>query len=353
MDTGQPFAAPETALATAADAFKAFDNPVPSQARDERGKFASAAPDPVEQEDVETDAAEMAEADAEAVETADDDVETEDTETAAEEAQPDDVPMPASWSKDDAETWSELSPSAKAKILTREGQRDAAINLKFQEAANERKQAETLASEAAANRAQYAEAIDQVVSLIQPQQPDISLLDPNSPNYDPDGYHIGRAQFEQASQYLGQLQQQRESIRAQQTQEEAAQFQRQWAEGAPKLLETVPDLADPAKRPALERDLGTFAIESGFPAEMLAQASPDEVAILWKAMQYDRQKAAAARVKATAKPAPKPAQPAIRPGVAPTRSSTEAAANQKAMKRLAQSGSVDDAAHFFKSAFRK
>ena len=351
MDTGQPFVAPETAIPNPADGFKASDNPAPAQARDEQGKFASTAP--VEPEELETEAVETDEAEAEPVEVADDDVETEDTETAAEEAQPDAVPMPASWSKDDAEIWSELSPSAKAKILTREGQRDAAINLKFQEAANERRQAETLASEAAANRARYAEAIDQVLGLVKPQQPDISLLDPQSPYYDPDSYHIARAQYEQSANLIGSLEQQREHIRAQQSQDEQAQFQRMWSEGGPKLLETVPDLADPAKRQAAERDMLIFAQDSGIPTGALAQASPEEVGILWKAMQYDRQKAAAARVKATAKPAPKPAQPAIRPGVAPTRSSTEAAANQKAMKRLAQSGSVDDAAHFFKSAFRK
>jgi GH24 family phage-related lysozyme (muramidase) len=50
---------------------------------------------------------------------------------AAEEAQPDAVAMPASWSREDERLWSTLSPEAQARIAEREGQRDAAISLAY------------------------------------------------------------------------------------------------------------------------------------------------------------------------------------------------------------------------------
>ena len=70
--------------------------------------------------------------------------------------------------------------------------------------------------------------------------------------------------------------------------------------------------------------------------------------VLWKAAQFDKQREAAQRVKAQPKPQPKPSAPAIRPGVTQPASLTRQNAQQKAMERLAQTGSIEDGAAMFK-----
>ena len=137
LDTAQPLAAETDPVADAAQAFKVSlgQADAPERSRDDRGRFASpreAGDAPDEDEEIEAAEADEAEA-AENVEETDDDAET------AEEAQSELAAMPSSWAKEDAEIWSELPPEAQARIAEREGQRDAAVNQKFQDAANLRK----------------------------------------------------------------------------------------------------------------------------------------------------------------------------------------------------------------------
>src|SRR4051812_9561602 len=113
--TAQPDPAAETdpnaQLQSAADAFKAFttDQPI-ARPRDEQGRFA---PAETGEPEIEAEAEAGAESDAETV---DDDEQLE-------EAQPDAVDMPSSWSKEDSELWEALPADAQAKIATREAER--------------------------------------------------------------------------------------------------------------------------------------------------------------------------------------------------------------------------------------
>src|SRR6476620_7646280 len=168
-ETAQPDVAAETdPIALGAEAFKVALGQAPERPRDESGRFTSTAEaQPDEGEEINAEEGEEPGA-------AESDEDTDEGEEAAEEAQPEAVDMPASWSKEDAEIWSELPPEAKARIAEREGQRDAAVGQKFQEAANLRKAHEAEIIEARTNRERYAQAIDQVMSLVQPQQPPIS-----------------------------------------------------------------------------------------------------------------------------------------------------------------------------------
>src|SRR3546814_10014442 len=52
------------------------------------------------------------------------DAEPIEADEAAEEAQPEPVEMPASWSKDDAELWESLPPDTQAKMAERIGQQE-------------------------------------------------------------------------------------------------------------------------------------------------------------------------------------------------------------------------------------
>lgn len=345
METAQPVAAENTPLSVE-QAVAAMLPPEPdTKPRDERGRFAAqqqaeAEEAPEQVEPNETEAPETVNPDDGAEDEAGEPV----AEEAADEAQPDDaIPLPASWSKEDEAEWNALPANAKAKIFAREAQRDAAVNAKFQEAANARKSAEAEAQQAAQHRTQLVQQIETVASLIQPQAPDRSMLDPQSPSYDPEGYLRAQAEFQDAQGYLSQLQQQRQSLLAQQEQEEARARQAEWQEYAPQLLADIPELAQPEKAAAVEAAIYRYATSAGFTPELLAQVSARETHILWKAMQYDQGKAAAQRVKAQAKPQPKPSGPVVKPGVPQPASATRESNLRALSERLERSGSIEDA----------
>ncbi len=314
----------------------------PERPRDERGRFAGSEQDqPEDAPDEALDEIDAAEGDD--PEAAQDDAEG-DAPEAADEAQPeDDIPLPVSWSEEDAATWKALPAQAKAKILAREAQRDAAVNAKFQEAANVRKAAEAEAQQAAQHRAQLLQQIDLVQSLVVPERPDPAMLNPQSDRYDPEGYLRAQAEHDAAREYLGGLQQQKQQLLAQQQAQERAAWEQREAAERPKLLAAVPDLANPEKAPAILAQLHSYGIEAGFTPEMLAEATSGEVTLLWKAMQYDKQKAAAQQVKAQARPQQKPAAPAVKPGVSVPQSSRRVAEVQQLNERLSKTGSIEDA----------
>jgi hypothetical protein len=353
-DTAQPATAAETVVASdpienAANAFKAELGQIatPEKRRDEQGRFAPTQPEAAEEE-IEAEAeGEIPEADAESHD-------EEETGEAAEEAQPDPVDLPASWPSEKAELWQTLPPEAQAVIAEREGQRDAAVNAKFQEAANLRKAHEAEIIEAQTNGQKFVEAAEFVLQLAQPQRPARTMLDPSSSDYNPDAYHLANAQYEEQSQLLGQIAQQREQILAQQAQ--AAEARRLQQIGAieeahrPELLKLVPAFAgtDVAAKHAAAVEIIDYAKSQGIPEEYfqdLSGITSADLKIAWKAMQYDKMQ----KAKATVQPkAAKPAAPPVRPGVASSKSGIENAKRKGAFDRLARSGSVEDGAAVWK-----
>lgn len=360
-DTAQPIAAAEAVesrgdqIDAAADAFKNFLNPQPERPRDEAGRFAPTQPVEAVEEEIE------AEPEDETAEIAENDAEPEDTDEAADEAQPDDVDLPASWAKEDAEIWSALPAEAKAKIAEREAQRDAAVNQKFQEAANARKAVEAQVAEANANRDQYAQLIENVTALITPQRPDPYQYGLGTGAYDREAYDLAVVQYEQAQSILTGLQQQREQLSAQQIAEAEAARKAQHDEieraAWPRFVADVPEMADQQKAPAVFREIVEYAVSSGIPEavfrdpEVSKNLTSPELHMAWKAMMFDRQKEAAKRVKAS-KPEPRKAAPAVKPNGITSRQSIEHANRSKAMERLARTGSVEDAAAIFKQHFK-
>lgn len=352
-DTAQPMLAAENvALDNAADAFKAFLNPEPAQPRDEVGRFASPQPAADQGDDLTDDEAVIG-ADKEGVELDDD----QETDEAAEEAQLEAVDMPSSWGEGDAELWAQLSPEAQARIVEREAQRDAGLNQKLMEAANVRKALEAQAQEANANRDAYAQAIDQVVGMIQFPKPNPVDYGMGTEHYNRDGYDLAVYQWEQAQGQIQGLLQQRQQIAAQQEQE--AQLARQAAlqeiesVAWPRLVETVPELSDPAKGREIIADIVKFAVSEGLPEDAFRNGNVNshEMRLLWMAKEYQRIKAAEKRVKA-GNPPPKPAAPAVRPGGVTTRATVQASRLNKAQSRLAQEGSIEAGAAVFKQLIR-
>ena len=340
-------------LAAAAQAFKAAvgQGEPDDRPRDMHGRF-TAAPDEGGGEDPgsrsgtsEIEAAAdpgpgSGEAGAESPEESGDDPE------AADEAQPEELPLPASWPAEQAELWRALPPEAQAVIAAREGQRDAAVNAKFQEAANLRKAHEAEINEAQSNRQRYAEAVDQVLSLVVPQPPPRTMLDRNSDDYDPDAYHYRKALYEDTIAFLNSHAHQRRHISAQ---EDMARFSALNTATRDAFMKSVPDIADQAKAPALFNELIDYAVSLGTPAETFdAPTTALEWHVLWKAREYDRLQAAKAKIDKDPKPEPRKPQPAVRPGVATPRGAVEQQQRGKALERLRQDGSVQAGADALK-----
>jgi hypothetical protein len=350
-DTAQPELAadPNVALQDAADAFRNFDKPV--KARDEAGKFAS-----TQEPDDELDEPEIQPDDLEGDEPEDDDGEIDEGEVEADEAsdedQPEAVDMPTSWNKEQAEHWNALPPTTQAYIAEREGQRDQAVNQKFQEAANLKTANQAVIDEANANRDLFIQAADEVLGAVMPQKPSPQAYGAGTGNYDRESYDLAMAQYEQSTEYLQQVKQQRDHQAAQRSQQEDQQFMEAKSQleqtHAPKLLSLIPDLSDPTKGQAALNGLIDYAVSNGIMEEQFAPenqkyiTSP-ELAMIWKAKEYDRITA-----KKGAPPPQAKAGPAVKPGVTSPRSAVRKSAFQKQTQRLAKTGSIEDGAAIFK-----
>jgi hypothetical protein len=349
-DTAQPLGAAETdPIASAAAAFKAsVPELVPTRPRDEQGKFVSTKED---EEEIE-----VPEAIDEVEEGAESPEEVDSLDEAADEAQPDPVDLPPSWPAELAEDWQTLPAAVQDKIVAREAEREAAVNAKFQEAANVRKANEATIAEAKQSAQQFAQMADYLQTVIQPNRPPLSMLTPGSHDYNPDHYHLLNAQADEHERLLSAVKQHREQAVAQLAKEAEAQALEQLTEvehkSRPALLRDVPELSDPAKQPAVLNSIVQYAVEAGIPQDVFTD--PDQAKfvtsaqlhLVWKAQQYDKMKVAQTQVKPKAA---RPAAPVVKPGVATTASSAKAIQQKNVRERLAREGSVEAGAAFFKS----
>jgi hypothetical protein len=325
-------------IAAAANAFKVSLGQIaePERPRDDRGRFASTK----EEIEAEEEAALAADPEAEA----------------ADAAQPEAIDLPTSWPAELAEEWQNLPAPLQDKIVQREAEREAAVNAKFQEAANVRKANEALITEANTNRQRFAEAADLVLSMVRPERPPATMLDPRSADYNPDAYHLAHAQYQQTAEFIDSVKQQREYALAQQQQESTqaeAQYIAQVEEKfRPALLKDVPDLADPAKQGPMLNKLIQYAVSQGIgehvftDPEIAQRITSPELHMAYKAMKYDEMMKAKAKVQPKAA---RPAAPPVRPGVATSRSAIEATKRKEVTDRLAREGSVEAGAAFFKN----
>lgn len=342
-DTAQAVYPPADPVADAAALFGSMREPeAPAPHRDETGKFAPKAVEPVAEE---IEAAPVEDA-------ADIDTETVEVEEAADEAQPEGPKMPASWSKEDAEHWNALPPEAQALIAEREGQRESAVNSKFQEAANARKASEAQLAEANANRDAYADAINTVLSLVSPVEPDPRHYGAGTGNYNREAFDLAVLQYREDQATLTSLKQQHGAIQSAQQEEqqraEAAQFAEIEEIARPALLAAVPDIADPAKASAALSEIVKYAVGQGIPESVFVEnaetISSAELLLAWKASQYDKMQEAKKRVA----PRASTAAPPVRPGVSTPRATQKQVALQKSLDRLDKEGTIEAGAAVFR-----
>lgn len=108
-----------------------------------------------------------------------------------------------------------------------------------------------------------------------------------------------------------------------------------------ELSKLVPELTDPEGGEALKEEIRAYGVTSGFDDERIAEAGAAEIAILHKAMKYDRLEQGQAKAAKRARKQSR-ARPVMKPGH--SRREDPGANYRKAMAQLKKTGHVDDAA---------
>ena len=212
----------------------------------------------------------------------------------------------------------------------------AAINKRFQEAAEARKQIEQ------ANAA-LAQQQQQLVQLYQQAQQG-GLQAPTPPSRelfesDPIGYMEEKLKYDEAKagydQQLFQIQQAHQQTVQQQAQAHQSYLQEQ----AEILRQHIPEIADPEKGEKLKGDLMQVGMDYGFTAEEMAQVSDARYV---RALNDARKYRALVAKRKDAQQKGEKARPVVRAGAKKTPDG-QAATRKKAQSRLQKTGSINDA----------
>ena len=212
----------------------------------------------------------------------------------------------------------------------------AAINKRFQEAAEARKQIEQQAAALQQQQQQFMQLYQQAqqIGVQEPTPPSRDLFES-----DPIGYMEEKLKYDEAKAGYDQQMYQIHQMREQQTQQQAQAQQSYLQEQAELLKQHIPEIADPEKGAQLKDDLMQVGMDYGFSAEEMAGVSDARyVRALNDARKY--RQLVAKRKQAQQKG--QKARPVVRAGAKKTADS-QAATRKKAQSRLQKTGSINDA----------
>ena len=166
---------------------------------------------------------------------------------------------------------------------------------------------------------------------------------------DKEEYLTKRDEYREAQANVEKLKQTYDQESQHQAAEQQQQFQ-QWAQGEhAKLVSIIPDWGVPQKQQAIAKELREFAFTKGFQEEELKQLFDHRsILILMQAKAWEDDQKRAKGIKAKKiKNKPKVA----RSGKGTTKSDSSKSKNTAKMKRLRQTGNVDDAASLLEDLF--
>ena len=212
----------------------------------------------------------------------------------------------------------------------------AAINKRFQEAAETRKQIEQQAAILQQQQAQVAALYQQaqIGGLQAPAPPTRELFES-----DPIGYMEEKLKYDEAKTQYDQNVFQAQQMQQHQIQQQAQAHQSYLQEQAEVLKQYIPEIADPEKGEKLKGDLMSVGMEYGFTAEEMSAVSDARyVRALNDARKY--RDLVAKRKSAQSKG--EKARPVVKAG-AKKRVDSNAATRKKAQQRLQKTGSMEDA----------
>lgn len=251
------------------------------------------------------------------------------------------VPLPSSWSKEDAKAWADLTPEAQAIVARREGERDKYVRKAGYEAAQTRQQVESQARDIFAQmQEQHAAALMVYASQFYAEEPDQRLLYTGNPD-DVLLYQRQDAAYRASATQQHELQQ---AIAQAQAAAGSARNQTQQADlvsDAQRLREQLPEWFDPSAGHGLKVNLQSIGAELGYPDELMAAASSTDILALkkaaeWKADAEKYRKLQARKMEAVraAKGMPRMAKPGMRP----TRGQQEASTTNRRADALQSFG---------------
>ena len=212
----------------------------------------------------------------------------------------------------------------------------AAINKRFQEAAEARKQIEHQATVLQQQQQQFMQMYQQAQQngLQEPVAPSRELFES-----DPIGYMEMKLKYDEDKAGYDQQMYQVQQIKQQQTQQQAQAQQSYLQEQAELLKQHIPEIADPEKGAKLKDDLMQIGMDYGFSAEEMAGVSDARyVRALNDARKY---RELVAKRKQTQQKGQK-ARPVVKAGAKKT-ADGQAATRKKAQSRLQKTGSINDA----------
>ena len=166
---------------------------------------------------------------------------------------------------------------------------------------------------------------------------------------DKEEYLTKRDEYREAQANVEKLKQTYDQESQHQAAEQQQQFQ-QWAQGEhAKLVSIIPDWGVPQKQQAIAKELREFAFTKGFQEEELKQLFDHRsILILMQAKAWEDDQKRAKGIKAKKiKNKPKVA----RSGKGTTKSDSSKSKSTAKMKRLRQTGNVDDAASLLEDLF--
>lgn len=282
--------------------------------------------------------------------TADEDPDPEfaEEDDAGEEAELPPIAPPVSLTAEEKSKFASLPRDAQEIISRRVGDLERGFQTKAQEAAQTRAQVER---EALAfiqqERAEYAQKLQHYASQFEVPQPDPQLI-----VEDPETYAHQMRQFQYATAQREQAQRDAEHARLQAQQAQQAIQAQEAQELQAVLSQHFPEFLDPSNA-KLREELGSIAIELGYPGEQLKDASATDILAMrkaseWKAKaeKFDTLMAKKMETVRAAKDLPKVA----RPGAASTRAQVSAGRAASAWERTKATKSGSDFADFLEAS---
>ena len=302
----------------------------PSEETSEDNNFDAAVDAMIEPDDDQTEEIEVADEEQDDVEASSDeydDVEIDDEDLV--EAQAEDtnlIPVKVD-GKEEMWTLDQLKQSAAGQ---------AAINKRFQEAAEARKQIEQRAAALQQQQQQLLQLHQQAQNggLQAPTPPTRELFES-----DPIGYMEEKLKYDEAKAQYDQNMFQLQNVQKQRMQAQQEAHQAYLQEQAQVLTQHIPEIADPQKGEAIKNALVDTGVSYGFTAEeMQAVTDARYVRALNDARKY--RELVAKRKSAQSKG--EKARPMVKSG-AKKRQDSNVATRKKAQTRLQKTGSIDDA----------
>lgn len=224
---------------------------------------------------------------------------------------------------------------------------EGAIEKRLQEVTEAKKQTEELRNTLVQDKKKAETQLNQVVQLIDAFQTHLfagrqSLPDPELATTDPNRYTQMKAAYDAEQTQIGQKRQAFEAAINHLLTEQQKEIDQAKRANAEKLVEALPDLKDQTKGPVLKKQIVEGAQSYGFtPAEIASAADYRLFVMAADAAAYRRLKEQAKLTKQDNKQDPKKT---VKKRAAQQKPPRRVRQSQEALKRAAETGSVDDVA---------